>query len=171
MRAPLARIVTRYTLTYTSAKTGKSWEYSNLDRGHAASKLRLAREMQAEGMITNVDYTYETARVEYDNSEMHFCYGCQARESLWDMDCDGPYPTSECGKCDWWACVNARETEEHRATLRAWSLDSLALSQDVNPSRIQYAAERLHYLRTGDVVPMGTYAHPFLLCATLGMLL
>lgn len=114
-----------YTVTYVR-NNGSTGGWGWITRSHAAEKIKEMRELVAEGVIRDYRFKHVSTYVETD---VHMCYGCEARPALWDMDCDGPYATAECGQCSWWDAVNAREAQEDRCAMgEAKARDRAALA-------------------------------------------
>lgn len=102
--APYSYMIHRYTVTVGSVVR------DDISRSMAAMYISIAREVGREFTVKHVSYLVETER--------EMCFGCGARPVLWEMDCDGPYESAECGQCDWWACVNFRDMQEARQLVR-----------------------------------------------------
>ena len=80
-------------------------------RETAARCARVVKHFPVRIKITFKGFTYSEDRAT-------ICYGCRARVSLWEQDCDGPHDTVCCGVCDWWTAVNIRDMSDHRERKR-----------------------------------------------------
>lgn len=111
-----------YTVTVFN-DFGRAFPFPDVSRSFAVSKIQFAKLM---GNAYTVDYNGSTLVEPY---AVPTCYGCGVRPAQWDMDCDGPYATSECGQCAWWDAVNAREAQEERCAMgEAMARDRAALA-------------------------------------------
>jgi hypothetical protein len=95
----IQRLASEYRLTFPSGST------------QIVSRIDAARWLRLKGIGAAVEVTHLPFRLVTRQEEA--CAGCQARPALWEMDCDGPYATSQCGseQCDWWACVETQQRQ------------------------------------------------------------
>jgi hypothetical protein len=142
MRSVYAYTSHTYTLTYVT-ESGKVFTFDHVTRSWVADRLKIVKAMIEEGYVTGYTLNHKATHVE--PYETDICYGCKARPSLWDMDCDGPYATAQCGECDWWACVNARELVWCKAMLTAWRNGACDYVSDT----ISYVCARYVWLTEG----------------------
>ncbi|MEU8621407.1 hypothetical protein [Streptomyces sp. NPDC048623] len=106
---PVPRIEHRYELRFYFFGEGEpSITELGARRSVAARAIRAIRQEREKGHDVRLEVKHKASYVENDET---LCFGCIARPTTWEWDCDGRYRTVTCDsdQCDWWSSVEARK--------------------------------------------------------------